>query len=312
MGIFSRRKLAIRKGCKYQYGKTPILQSTFKKQQKLLRSNGPTNFHTIPGKKFRLGNLFLFIPKKVKKIAILLSVVGLIAFLTYLIVFSSYFLVTTIKVNPNKEIIPELGTKIQEDLKSYKGKNIIFLHKSEIVDKIQNAYPEIEDIDVSTDWPDTVIISFSEYPAVANITNIATNGGNKKYIVSTIGYVVKEDQANPNLPYIKIKTDEPMNTAGAIIDPDKLKYIIDAMNYFKEKFGMKILEAEYKVIPREVYLKTEKFFDIWLDIQKPSEDQFKKLKKALVKLDIFKEPLEYIDLRITGENGEKIIYKRRK
>jgi len=74
---------------------------------------------------------------------------------------------------------------------------------------------------------------------------------------------------------------------------------------------MKILEAEYKVIPRELHLKTEKYFIIWLDIQKPFEDQLKKLKKALVKLDIFNEPLEYIDLRISGESGDKIIYKRK-
>ena len=37
----------------------------------------------------------------------------------------------------------------------------------------------------------------------------------------------------------------------------------------------------------------------------------KKLKKALVKLDIYTEDLQYIDLRIAGGNGDKIIYKRR-
>jgi len=46
-------------------------------------------------------------------------------------------------------------------------------------------------------------------------------------------------------------------------------------------------------------------------MQQPSENQLKKLKKSLVKLDIFNEPLEYIDLRIAGGNGDKIIYKRR-
>ena len=33
--------------------------------------------------------------------------------------------------------------------------------------------------------------------------------------------------------------------------------------------------------------------------------------KALVKLDIYNEDLQYIDLRIAGGNGDKIIYKRR-
>ena len=74
---------------------------------------------------------------------------------------------------------------------------------------------------------------------------------------------------------------------------------------------MKIIEIEYQVIPREVHLRTEKYFYIWLDIQKPYETQLKKLKKALVKLNIYDDELAYIDLRITGESGEKIIYKRR-
>ena len=38
--------------------------------------------------------------------------------------------------------------------------------------------------------------------------------------------------------------------------------------------------------------------------------KFKKLKKSLVKLDIYTATLEYIDLRIAGTNGDKIIYKR--
>jgi hypothetical protein len=50
---------------------------------------------------------------------------------------------------------------------------------------------------------------------------------------------------------------------------------------------------------------------VWLDMQKPIEEQLKKLKKALVKLDIYTESLEYIDLRISGTNGDKIIYKRK-
>jgi len=46
-------------------------------------------------------------------------------------------------------------------------------------------------------------------------------------------------------------------------------------------------------------------------MQNPAEDQLKKLKKILVKLDIYKENLLYIDLRIAGANGDKIIYKRK-
>ena len=95
-----------------------------------------------------------------------------------------------------------------------------------------------------------------------------------------------------------------------MIEKSKLDYILESKNYFEDKFGMKIIRIEYKATAREVHLLTERNFFIWLDIQISFEDQFKKLKKSLVKLDIYTEALEYIDLRIAGSNGDKIIYKR--
>ena len=51
---------------------------------------------------------------------------------------------------------------------------------------------------------------------------------------------------------------------------------------------------------------------MWFDIQIPFEKQFLKLKKAMTTLDIYKTPLFYIDVRVSGANGEKVIFKRKK
>lgn len=308
--MFSKNKLTTKRKYKYQYGKSPAIHQTFKKSQKTLRTNGPTSFHTKKRKPLTLSSLSGKIPKKAKRLTIALAIIGTILFCTYTTLFSQYFHIETIKISTEQLNTPQLSGNIIDDLENYKGKNLLFIKKEEIIEKIQSEYPEIEDIKVTKDLPSTVVISFSEYPLVANITNIS-NETNKKFIVNSIGYVVKENIDDPNLPYFKIKTDAPLNTETAIIDTDKLTYLLEAAAYFEEKFGMKIIETEYKVVPREVHLRTEKYFYIWLDIQKPYEQQLKKLKKALVKLDIYNSPLEYIDLRITGESGEKIVYKRR-
>ena len=47
-----------------------------------------------------------------------------------------------------------------------------------------------------------------------------------------------------------------------------------------------------------------------IDLEKDLLRQIEKLKKALPKLDIYNEPLLYIDLRISGTNTEKVIFKR--
>jgi len=304
--MFSRQKLVTKRGYKYQYGKSPVLQQTF---NKTLRTNTPANFHT-PNKRIKLSSLSARIPQKLKRIIFLLAIIVLLLYCTYLLAVSSFFNVETIKISTELPSSESLSANIISDLESYKGKNLIFINKDEIIAKIQSSYPEIENIEIDRDLPSTIVISFTEYPLVANITNIS-NEANKKFIINSIGYVVRENTDDPNLPYIKIKTDSQLNTASSVIDISCLTYILGAKAYFEEKFGMKIIEVEYKVIPREIHLRTEKYFYIWLDIQTPYEDQLKKLKKALVKLDIYNEPIEYIDLRITGESGEKIIYKRR-
>lgn len=310
--LFSRKKLVIKPGSgyRYQYGKSPILTQIKNQKGGLKFSSGPTSFHTIRERRFRLSKVFAKIPRKAKILIVLLAIVGAAAFSIHAIFFSKYFAIETIKASTEKTEDVHIGDTIIDTLQSYKGKNILFIKKADIIAKIEASYPEIEDIQVEKNLPNTLIISFTEYPLAANIINV-TNGANKKFIINSIGYVVKEDSDNPTLPYIKVKTDAPLNSESTILSQEKLQYILGAASYFEEKFGMKILESEYRVVPRELQLKTEKFFFIWLDIQKPFEDQFKKLKKALVKINIYEEPLQYIDLRITGESGEKIIYKRR-
>lgn len=310
--LFSRKKLVIKPGSgyRYQYGKSPILTQIKNQKGGLKFSSGPTSFHTIRERRFRLSKVFAKIPRKAKILIVMLAIVGAAAFSIHSIFFSKFFAIETIKASTEKTEDVHIGDTIIDTLQSYKGKNILFVGEADITAKIEASYPEIENVQVEKDLPSTLIISFTEYPLAANVTNVSS-GANKKFIINSIGYVVKEDSDNPTLPYIKVKTDAPLNSESTILSQEKLQYILGAASYFEEKFGMKILESEYRVVPRELQLKTEKFFFIWLDIQKPFEDQFKKLKKALVKINIYEEPLQYIDLRITGESGEKIIYKRR-
>ena len=305
--MFKRRKLATKRNYKYQYGKSPVLRQTIKNT---LRTNTPTSFHTRKRKKLSLSSLTSRVPKRARRLSMALAIIGIIIFSVYTTLFSQYFNVKTIKISTEQMSTPQLSGNIVDDLSIYKGKNLLFVSKEKIIEKVQSSYPEIENIRINKDLPSTITISFTEYPLIANITSIS-NEANKKFIINSIGYTVKEDVDDPNLPYIKIKSEAPLNLETAVIEQDKLSYILESAAYFEEKFGMKIIEIEYQVVPREVHLRTEKYFYIWLDIQKPYETQLKKLKKALVKLNIYDDSISYIDLRITGESGEKIIYKRR-
>ena len=191
------------------------------------------------------------------------------------------------------------------------NKSIFWLDLSEIAKKALSQSPQLQTVKVTKEYPDTISIEFSKYPLAANIINKSSNL-KKTYLVNSLGFAVKEDFEKTDLPYITIESDEPINPKNAVIEKTKLKYILDSIVYFEDKFGMKVKEVLYKPIAREIHILTDHDFYLWLDIQRPFEDQLKKLKKIIVKLDIYKESLQYIDLRIAENSGDKIIYKRKR
>lgn len=247
---------------------------------------------------------------RIKKSLFLLILTGSLCFFLYGLIFSDFFNIKNVTVGNKNFENESISLQIQDTLKSSLGKNIFLLKVADLESRLLNVFPGLEKIKIKKDYPDALNVEFSEYPLITNVIN-ESSVIKKSYILNSLGFVVKEDLEDPNLPYIKIKSDEPINPKKAVIEKARLNYTLEAKTYFEDKFGMKIKEIQYKPVPRELHLQTERGFTIWLDMQKSYEDQFKKLKKAIVKLDIYRENLEYIDLRIAGNNGDKIIYKRR-
>ena len=282
---------------KFLYGKSPVLNSTSPKQ----------GFRTpIVKSKGKFSILF----SRIKKISILLTILIVSTFSIYAIFFSNYFSITDIKLKNNEIENQNVADQIKNSISKTIGRNLLFTNTKELETKVLSTFPELEKVTISKNYPHELLIEFAQYPLVANIINQSSTL-KKTYIVNAVGYAVKEDYEDKTLPYIRIKSDEPLNTKNIIIENSKLAYILNAKKYFEDKFGMNILEITYKPVAREIHLYTEKKFYIWLDIQRPFDQQLKKLKKALVKLNIYKDAFEYIDLRIAGNNGDKIIYKRR-
>jgi len=292
--FFNRKRHIQRLYKRYAYGKTPLLDNKsgfLRKKKNIIKNIAPE-------------------PKKIKKIIIAGLLAGGILVFIYWIFLSPAFKINEISIEYIE--FQSENAFIKDYFNSLMGKNIIFAKTESIVEKIKKDYPEFKSLVARKKFPHAIIISFSEYPLIMNVINYTEGGGVYKFIINEIGYAAQSNIENPNLPYVKIATKEPFKPNSFIISKDKIDYITGAANYFETKFKMKILESEYKIYARELRLKTEKYFTIMLDAQKPYEEQFLKLKKALVKLDIYNTPLEYIDLRIYSGSGEKIIFKKRK
>lgn len=94
-----------------------------------------------------------------------------------------------------------------------------------------------------------------------------------------------------------------------LIDQETLKVLLETTESFEGKFDMEVMEIYYLKRARELHLFTERYFFVWIDLTQDVPLQLAKLKKALTEINIYEAPLEYIDLRISGQNGEKVIYK---
>ncbi len=252
---------------------------------------------------------------KVKKIIIAILIVFTLGGLFYFTFFTEFFLISDYQIY-------EDGTQITSNLKLNQtaseilaNQNILLFDENLLSTALLKDNPEYKTITVKKILPKTIEIELEKYPVAANIIDIIDGADGikiqKKYLVNSNGMIIMENEENPDLPYIRVSTKQALGINAFPLDQEKLDYIIKLVVLFEEKFGIKVSEAVYLKQAREVHLKTEKNFDVWFDLTKTMLSQVDKLKKALPKLDIYKTPLLYIDLRITGTNAEKIIYKRR-
>lgn len=253
-------------------------------------------------------------PKKIIALCIifLLSAGGLIAWLLT----SPTFTIDTITIENTEDLTDtETVIALQPTVEILKGQNIWRANTEKITEMLTQNFPELATLSIKKIFPRTIKVVFTVNPVVANllltVENPEMGKQQKKYILNTQGLIVEENFENPNLPYLMMTVDAFPTIRTTVISAEMLTTILDGIELFTAKFGLKVFDSEYLKVERELHIRTEKYFTIWIDLEQDIEKQLNKLKKALPKLDIYNTPLEYIDLRISGINGDKIIYKPR-
>lgn len=229
--------------------------------------------------------------------------------LVYVTFFSSFFVIAKISVEKDGNAVA--GAAISPFLEKLKGKNILLIDADSLAREIeQNFKHEILFVKIKKSYPRRVTIKVTEYPAVINL-KIITPEKTQKFIINQIGYGIAENSEQKDLPIITVNLPKTQKIRTIIIEKEKLAPIIESFTGFTGLFGMKVPEGEWKKTERELHMKTERGFYVWIDLTAPIPPQLSKLKRALTKLDIYHENLLYIDLRIAGGESEKVIYKRK-
>lgn len=244
-----------------------------------------------------------------KKIAFMLSAATLAVGAVYTVFFSAFFAIAKISVEQNGAAVS--SAELQPFLDKLKNANLLFLNTASLETAIEGAFEnKVLLARVKKLYPSTVKVKVDEYPAALNLV-VRTPQKKFTYTINQIGYAIAESAPLRSVPTLTL--DASAQPAGkTIIDKARLEPILRAITRFQDIFGMKINEGIWKKTERELHLKTEKNFVVWIDLTWDVDKQLMKLKRALSKLDIYREKLEYIDLRIAGVENEKVLFKRRR
>lgn len=253
----------------------------------------------------RIGKSHTKLGKKTKIFFILLLLAAFFSWAGYIILFSEYLIVNNIKFILDESDLQE--AELNPYVTGILGQSIFNINQSKYKNELMQAFPQIEKAQIKKIFPKTIEVLVKTYPIKANIINKYDNL-EKKYLINQGGYLVSKDIENPNLPYIIIYSDKEFELKQKMLSEDKLNKILSSFQNFQDFFNMRVFDITYLMREREIHLRTEKGFDVWIDLQQDITQQMKKLKKAIPHLNIAKESLEYIDLRIPN----KIFYKRRK
>ena len=262
--------------------------------------------------------------KAIRKKSRILTVLKLIliitaaAFLIYLLFFTRLFEIQKIDVQGDENTIEEQAA-INVYLQDHLGKNMLLFPAATHEMTLLDEYSYLKDLHISRRPFHTLLATLITYDHVANIQVTREDGTSQYFITNELGYIANVGLTDETLPTIVMdvtgtdldlpESQESLAVNQEIIDQETLEVLLDSKTAFEGKFNMQILETHYVKRARELHFLTERYFFVWIDLSQSVELQLSKLKKAMTQLNIYEADLEYIDLRISGQNGEKVIYK---
>lgn len=243
------------------------------------------------------------------KFQLFIGLLGILALL-YVVIFTKTFEIQKIEVVGDPDTLVE-QQRIQKALGPLLGSSLLNFGAHGTEANFRENFPNLKDIRVKKTGLHTIRVSLESYDIVAKI-KIVDEAGTERWVLANELGQLSEGITEEDLPIFTMKAQGTASDLKLLAIPaTTLQNILLAKSSFEAKFNLKVTEMDYLSRAREVHLTTDREFVVWIDLTEDVETQLGKLKKALTKLDIYGSPLEYIDLRISGQDGEKVIYKLR-
>jgi cell division septal protein FtsQ len=216
----------------------------------------------------------------------------------YLLIFSPFFQVKKIVISGEErisdgEIRILAERKLEKKVLFFPTKSIFLINLKNIKNEILQGFPQIADIKINRDFPDTLSVIVVERLEVANFCQNDTC-----FLLDKEGVIFEESEPKAELIKIIDGQKEKMPKLGKqIIERDYLEKILKIKKYLFEE--LKLGTKEFLVFNQRLNVKTDEDWEIYFD---PGGD----LNWQLTKLNLVlkekipsekRKDLEYIELR---------------
>ncbi len=249
------------------------------------------------------------------KLAGLLILIGLII---YALFFTRLFEMQKIEIKGSAETLEEQAG-VREYLESYLGTNMAVFPSMKHEKVLLEEYPYLKGLNINRTFNHSLVVTLKTYEHRANIQINQEDDSQKFYVVNELGFIASIGAYNEQLPTIVMdvtgtdlelpESEEGLQVNGEIMPRETLDSLLQAEESFEARFNMQVLEVHYLKRARELHLFTERYFFVWIDLTQNVDEQLTKLKKSITEVNFYEADLDYIDLRISGQTGEKVIYK---
>lgn len=245
----------------------------------------------------------------------------LLCTLVFVFFFTSFFVVKNITLE-RENLRVDTG-KVIDSLQNYRYRNILFISTAEIEKQIQKDFPEYQTVEVRRVLPGTLTIQVKNFDIIArvkiyikpqtkltelNLTTLELKPTEQILALNAEGIIEQESAGYEHLPLLEISQvqEMPLVQGDRLLKKELLDLILQAKTLFWEVLGINTVSMFYFPDAKEVHLKTEQGYEIWIDFSSPIAEQIDKLKKISNDIDWQKNPPEeHIDLRVKN----RIIYK---
>lgn len=259
---------------------------------------------------FKLNN---FLKSTTGKLILLALVMLVFVIFLYTFFLSDRFKTKTVLLYEGDSV--STNTSFQKVASQFRGRQLLTITKGDILENYLLNGVKLQSLEIEKNYPGTLVIRIQPLPIAYRtvfITNSEEQLADDTFAMNTAGVLVNGD-LNDTIPLLEIVplAFETPKKGDEILESNEVQTFQKVTKAFIDEIGLNVKKVRFLQTARELHILTERDTWIWFDLTYDPLIQVQKLKDAVAEIQLFSKDYAHIDLRIPGQNNQRIYYLER-